>query len=229
VPCSSVFSVITTAVVITLKTLKELGVADTRVARVIVASCVIDDLLTLVFFGLVVWVLSGGSFEPMDVVVTLAKVVSFFGLAVLLGRFAYPHFTLPFRSEGGKGFTLVLLVGIAAGLFAEAIGLTHDPGGLSGRLVLRGEGGAPEPGPDCGGSLLRDRLLVPRTDLLHVAGLLHHLRHQPFGCGVPDTAHRGGDRRSDRERGEHGAAHGVAGAGSPYRGCGHVRACRVGG
>ena len=125
-PVGAVFVGLTmtaTAVVITLKTLKELGLADTRVARVIVASCVIDDLLTLVFFGLVVGVLSGGSFEPMDIAVTLAKVVAFFGLAVLLGRFAYPRFTLPFRSEGGKGFTFVLLVAIAAGLFAEAIGL----------------------------------------------------------------------------------------------------------
>ena len=125
-PVGAVFVGLTmtaTAVVITLKTLKDLGLADTRVARVIVASCVIDDLLTLVFFGLVVGVLSGGSFEPMSIAVTLAKVVAFFGLAVLLGRFAYPRFTLPFRSEGGKGFTFVLLVAIAAGLFAEAIGL----------------------------------------------------------------------------------------------------------
>ena len=65
-----------TAVVITLKTLRDLGLADTRVARVIVASCVIDDLLTLVFFGLVVGVLSGGSFEPLDIAVTLGKVVA---------------------------------------------------------------------------------------------------------------------------------------------------------
>ena len=125
-PVGAVFVGLTmtaTAVVITLKTLNDLGLADTRVARVIVASCVIDDLLTLVFFGLVVGVLSGGSFEPMDIVVTLGKVVAFFGLAVLLGRFAYPRLTLPFRSEGGKGFTFVLLVAIAAGLFAEAIGL----------------------------------------------------------------------------------------------------------
>ena len=125
-PVGAVFVGLTmtaTAVVITLKTLKDLGLADTGVARVIVASCVIDDLLTLVFFGLVVGVLSGGSFEPMAIAVTLAKVVAFFGLAALLGRFAYPHLTLPFRSKGGKGFTFVLLVAIAAGLFAEAIGL----------------------------------------------------------------------------------------------------------
>ena len=125
-PVGAVFVGLTmtaTAVVITLKTLKDVGLADTRVARVIVASCVIDDLLTLVFFGLVVGVLSGGSFQPTDIAVTLAKVVAFFGLAALLGRYAYPRFTLPFRSEGGKGFTFVLLVAIAAGLFAEAIGL----------------------------------------------------------------------------------------------------------
>ncbi len=99
-PVGAVFVGLTmtaTAVVITLKTLKDLGLSDTRVARVIVAT--------------------------MNIAVTLAKVVAFFGLAVLLGRFAYPHFTLPFRKEGGKGFTFVLVVAIAAGLFAEAIGL----------------------------------------------------------------------------------------------------------
>ncbi len=112
-----------TAVVITLKSLKDLGLANTRVARVIIASCVIDDMITLVVFGLVIGVLSGGSFEPLSILVTLGKVVSFFVVAVLLGRFVYPRLTLPFRAPGGKGFTFVLLMAFAAGLFAEAIGL----------------------------------------------------------------------------------------------------------
>ncbi|NIV49149.1 MAG: hypothetical protein GWN46_21255, partial [Gammaproteobacteria bacterium] len=46
-----------------------------------------------------------------------------FGVAVVIGRFVYPRLGLPFRSEGGKGFTFVLLAAIAMGLFAEAIGL----------------------------------------------------------------------------------------------------------
>lgn len=112
-----------TAVVITLKSLKDLKLANTRVARVIIASCVIDDLLTLVVFGLVIGMLSGGTFEPLSILVTLLKVVGFFAGSVLLGRFIYPRLTLPFRSEGGKGFTFVLLTAIGAGLFAEAIGL----------------------------------------------------------------------------------------------------------
>jgi Kef-type K+ transport system membrane component KefB/Trk K+ transport system NAD-binding subunit len=112
-----------TAVVITLKALKDLGLADTGVARVIVAACVIDDLLTLVLFGLIVGVLTGGSFSIADVGLTLLKVVAFFGGAIAIGRFVYPRLTLPFQTEGGKGFTFVLLTALGAGLLAEAIGL----------------------------------------------------------------------------------------------------------
>ena len=112
-----------TAVVITLTSLKDLDLANTRVARVIIASCVIDDMLTLVFFGLVIGVLTGGTFEPLNIIITLSKVVAFFVVALLLGRFIYPRLSLPFRSEGGKGFTFILLIAIGAGLFAEAIGL----------------------------------------------------------------------------------------------------------
>lgn len=112
-----------TAVVITLKSLKDLGLGNTRVARVVIASCVIDDLLTLIFFGLLIGVLSGGTFEPMSIVLTLGKVVGFFSVSIFLGWYVYPRLTLPFRAEGGKGFTFILLTAIGAGLFAEAIGL----------------------------------------------------------------------------------------------------------
>ena len=112
-----------TAVVITLKSLKDLGLANTRVARIIVASCAIDDLLTLVVFGLIIGMLSGGDFEPINIAITLAKVLGFFVVSFALGAWVYPRLSLPFRSEGGKGFTFVLLTAIAYGLFAEAIGL----------------------------------------------------------------------------------------------------------
>ncbi|MCY4604536.1 MAG: cation:proton antiporter, partial [Gemmatimonadetes bacterium] len=54
-----------TAVVITLKSFKDLGLTDTRIARVVVASCIINDLLTLIFFSLVIGALSGGTFAPL--------------------------------------------------------------------------------------------------------------------------------------------------------------------
>ena len=112
-----------TAVVITLTSLKDLGLANTRVARVIIASAVIDDMLTLVFFGLVIGLLAGGTFEPVSLLIMVGKIVIFFAAALVLGRFIYPRLTLPFHSKGGKGFTFVLAMAIAFGLFAEAIGL----------------------------------------------------------------------------------------------------------
>ncbi len=112
-----------TAVVVTLKCLKDLRLDNTRVARLILASCVINDLLTLVLFSLVLGLLSGGGFEPAVIALTAGKVTGFFAVSVLVGRFLYPRLSLPFRSEGGKGFTFVLLTAFAAGLFAEAIGL----------------------------------------------------------------------------------------------------------
>lgn len=112
-----------TAVVITLKSLKDLGLANTRIARIFLASCVIDNLITLIFFGLIIGVLTDGTFEPVSIIISLAKVIGFFIVALFLGRWIYPRLTMPFRSKGGKGFTFVLLVAFAFGLFAEAIGL----------------------------------------------------------------------------------------------------------
>ena len=112
-----------TAVVITLKSLRDLGLANTRVARVVIASCVLDNLLTMVFFGLVIGLLTGGTFEPMAILVNLGKVVGFFAASLGLATWVYPRLHLPFRSEGGKGFTFVLVTAFGAGLFAEAIGL----------------------------------------------------------------------------------------------------------
>ena len=50
-----------TAVVVTLKILRDLGLGNTRLARVIVASCIIDDLLSLIFFSLVLSVIKTDS------------------------------------------------------------------------------------------------------------------------------------------------------------------------
>ncbi len=112
-----------TAVVITLKIFQELGLSQTPFARVIVASCVIDDFLALVVFGLVLGFINGEAVSTVDMLVTVGKVVLFFGVTVSFGIFVYPRLTYAFRNKQGKGFTFVLILGFAAGLFADLIGL----------------------------------------------------------------------------------------------------------
>jgi len=112
-----------TAVVITLKVLQELRLSNARFARVIVASCVIDDLLTLVMFSIVLGVLTGGELDPVNVAIVIGKVILFFSVSMTVGYYVYPRLALPFHDRGGKGFTFILVLALSAGLFAEVIGL----------------------------------------------------------------------------------------------------------
>jgi Kef-type K+ transport system membrane component KefB len=112
-----------TAVVITIKALQELGLQNTHFARIIVASCVIDDLITLIVFSMLLGVLSGEDLNAGEMLLTTAKVGLFFGTSFFIGYYCYPWLKHPFRHPEGKGFTFILVLALGAGLFAEAIGL----------------------------------------------------------------------------------------------------------
>jgi len=112
-----------TAVVITIKVLQDLGLHNTHFARIIVASCVIDDLITLVVFSMLLGVLQGEALDTGAMLLTAAKAALFFAVSFLIGFFLYPWLSYPFRHPEGKGFTFILVLALGAGLFAEAIGL----------------------------------------------------------------------------------------------------------
>jgi Kef-type K+ transport system membrane component KefB len=112
-----------TAVVITLKILNELDLNRTRLARVIVASCVIDDMLTLILFSVVLGTLQHGSMNLAEVAVLVGKALLFFGTAVAAGTWLFPLLRPAFRLRQGKGFTFVLILALAFGLLAEGLGL----------------------------------------------------------------------------------------------------------
>jgi Kef-type K+ transport system membrane component KefB len=112
-----------TAVVITLKILRDLGLHNTRFARVIVASCVIDSLLSLVIFSFVLGILQGEAMDFTHLAIVIGQIVLFFAISVAIGYYLYPKMTFPFRDKNGKGFTFVLVLGFAGGLFAQSIGL----------------------------------------------------------------------------------------------------------
>ena len=72
-----------TAVVITIKVLQELGLQDTHFSRIIVASCVIDDLITLIVFSMLLGLLRGEDLSAGEMLFTTAKVGLFFGVTFL--------------------------------------------------------------------------------------------------------------------------------------------------
>lgn len=112
-----------TAVVVTIKTLRELKLQNTPMAKIIVASSMIDSFVSLFLLSFVLAFIKGESLHLLDVIIMFGKVFLFFMTAILVGYFLYPKFTYPFRNREGKGFTFILMLSLGAGLFAEFLGL----------------------------------------------------------------------------------------------------------
>ena len=117
-----------TAVVITLKLLRDVGFQNSRITRIIVTTCVVDDLLTMIFFSFVLGYLSGDAVNINQIMIVTGKVVLFFFITLSIGLLIYPRLTFPFRNKQGKGFTFILVLGFAAGEFAEQLGLHFSIG-----------------------------------------------------------------------------------------------------
>lgn len=128
-----------TAVVVTLKILKDLGLHKTRLARVIVASCIIDDLLSLVFFSLILSVVKSEDITFFSLFTVAVKSILFFGVTIIVGYYIYPFMKKPFKKSNGKGFTFLLILGLGFGLFAELIGLHMILGAYLAGLFFREE------------------------------------------------------------------------------------------
>lgn len=112
-----------TAVVITITVLEDLKMLDTEIARVVIAACVVDDLLTLMFLGLVLGIVNGNGPDPLVLVLTLGKAVLFLGVVVAFGHWIYPKLREPFQDRHGKVFTFLLILALSFGLIAQAMGL----------------------------------------------------------------------------------------------------------
>lgn len=128
-----------TAVVVTLKILRDLGLHNTRMARVIVASCVLDDLFTLILFSVVLGVINDGTVSVLRIFENVGKAILFFGVVIGVGHWLYPLFKHPFRNRDGKGFAFILILSLAFGLLADMIGLHIIIGAYLAGLFFREE------------------------------------------------------------------------------------------
>lgn len=128
-----------TAVVVTLKILNDLGLQNTRFARVIIASCILDDLLSLISFSLILSIVKSEDIDMESIALIGLKSILFFGVTILVGYYLYPMLKKPFRDPDGKGFTFLLILGIGFGLFAEFIGLHMILGAYLAGLFFREE------------------------------------------------------------------------------------------
>lgn len=134
-------AVAVTALPVTIRVLKDLGVLQTRTGAVIVSASLVTDLALL--FAMAV-ILGGedGSSSVEEASLLAVGFAAFFGLAFLVGRYAVPRvYSLLRRMQTGEAaFAVAVIIAIAFAVLAEQMGLPSFIGAFIAGMLLRETG-----------------------------------------------------------------------------------------
>jgi Na+:H+ antiporter len=128
-----------TSVGITGRVFRDLGVLESREARIVLGAAVIDDVLGLILLAVVSSLVAQGGVDPATVAWIVAQSVLFLVGAVALGRLLSPKLARVLaKVHAGEGmkFTLVLALGLALAWVAHEIGLAAIVGAFAAGLFL---------------------------------------------------------------------------------------------
>lgn len=127
-----------TAIAVNVRILHDMSLQNCRVAPVICGAAVIDDVLSLAVLSSIISLAAGGGvFSPLVLLFSLAKVLAFFGLTILIGKKLLSHMSELFSSREAKGFTFALIVALVYGILAELAGLHIIIGAYMAGLFVR--------------------------------------------------------------------------------------------
>lgn len=134
-----------TAVPVAVRVLMDLGKLDTVLGRSIVSAAVIDDVLSLMLLAVLTGIIRDGSLPSLlSVSILILKVLGFFVVCTLLGKYVFPKFTYLLKKgkvdEGDFGG--LLLMGLSFALLAKVFALHFIIGAfLAGLIFQREEAG----------------------------------------------------------------------------------------
>lgn len=115
-----------TAVPVAVKVLLDLGQLQTRLGQVVVASAVIDDVLSLVLLAVLTSLITAGDTLTAGMLLIIGvNVLLFFAIAWALGRFLLPWLGARVRAwdlEHAE-FSLLIIFGLALSVLAEMLSM----------------------------------------------------------------------------------------------------------
>jgi Kef-type K+ transport system membrane component KefB len=115
-----------TAVPVSVKVLMDLGQLNTRLGKTVVSAAVFDDVLSLMLLAILTAVIRTGGFPDASAVfVLLGKVLAFFVIAGVLGRYVLPRLGGVVRETRTEEFEMsaLLIAALGFALLAEALGM----------------------------------------------------------------------------------------------------------
>lgn len=126
-----------TALPVTMRVLVDLGVMQTRTAGTIISAAIVSDAALLLGLGLVLSSKQGHG-TPIELILLATGFVSFFALAVLIGRYAVPQIyrMLRWMRTGEAAFAVAIGFAIAFAILADWMGLPGVIGAFIAGLLL---------------------------------------------------------------------------------------------
>lgn len=115
-----------TAVPVTIRVLMDLEKLDSAPGSIIVSAAIFDDILSLLLLAVLTAVIEQGQFpDALGMAILSGKIVLFFVVTVIVGRFLFPivgRFLRRFETAEFE-FTALVVVALAFAVLAEVLGL----------------------------------------------------------------------------------------------------------
>jgi len=130
-----------TALPVTIRILKDLGVVKTSTSVVIVSAALITDVVLLFAMGILLGGAEGGM-DPVELSYLAGGFLGFFVLAFLIGRYLVPHVykVLKWMRTGEAAFAVAIGIAISFAVLAERMGLPSFVGAFIAGMLLRETG-----------------------------------------------------------------------------------------
>ncbi len=127
-----------TAIAVSARVLHDMAFTKFRVAPIIMGAGVIDDIIALSVFTTLVDVAgNSGDFQLLPVFISLLKVIVFFIVSFLVGKWLFPIVAPHLAVREAKGFSFALIVALLFGFWAEVSGLHLIIGAYIAGLFVR--------------------------------------------------------------------------------------------
>ncbi len=112
-----------TAIAVQSVILHSLRISATYIGHIIIGAAIADDILSLIALSVLLSLAKTGTVEVSGLIMTIAKVVGFFGVTILLGHFIMPRITGRLHDREGKAFTFAMATALVMAYLAELVGL----------------------------------------------------------------------------------------------------------
>lgn len=127
-----------TAIAVQAVILHNLSIHRTDVGHIILGAAIADDILSLIVLSMLLGLAKTGQVDLIQLGLIVIKVVSFFGLTIVMGHFVLPRFTRKLTNQGERAFTFALASALLMAYLAELAGLHLIIGAfLAGQFVRK--------------------------------------------------------------------------------------------